>query len=289
MTAPSAADWAPFEIVIFDCDSTLSTVEGIDELARWAGREAEVADLTRRAMDGELALETIYSRRLELLNPTREHVRRLSQLYQTTIIPDAPAVIQALHAAGRAVYIVSGGLAEGVRAFGQWLGVPAERIFAVELEYNQLAGRWWEAWRHPAGRNPAEHYLAHDGGPLTMGQGKAEIIHRLRAARRGRALLVGDGTSDLEAGAAVDLFVGFGGAVNRPRVRAAAPVFLPMLELAPIVPLALARPGGPSAEHAALHQRGLDLIRTGQVLFQDSAARAALLTRLGLPAALIPE
>lgn len=277
---PAAADWAPFEIVIFDCDSTLAAVEGIDELARWAGREPEVAELTRRAMDGELPLERVYSRRLELLQPTREHIRRLSQLYQATVIPDAPAVIQALQAAERQVFIVSGGLAEGVRAFGAWLGLPEAHIQAVEVEYNQLAGRWWEAWKHPGGRNPDERYLAHDGGPLTIGQGKAEVIRRLRQGRRGRALLVGDGVSDLEASAAVDLFVGFGGVIDRERVRAAAPVFLPAPELAPVLPLALARPEAP-AGHAGLYARGRQLIQAGAVAFAEPARRAALLARLG--------
>lgn len=259
---------APFEIVIFDCDSTLCAVEGIDELARWLGKEAEIAELTRRAMNGELPLEAVYSRRLELLQPTREHLQRLAQLYRDTIIPDAAAVISALRQLGREVFIVSGGLAEGVRDFGIWLGLPEANIHAVEVEYNQLAGRWWETWKHPAGRNPHERYLTHDGGPLTVGKGKAEIIRKLRRRQRGRALLVGDGTSDLEAGEAVDLFVGFGGVISRERVRAAAPVFIHVAELAPVLPLALGRAEVPAAFHD-LYARGLSLIRDGQVTFQN--------------------
>jgi phosphoserine phosphatase len=259
----------PFEIVIFDCDSTLSTVEGIDELARWVGKEAEVAELTNRAMNGELPLEAVYSRRLELLRPTREHLQRLAQLYRDTVIPDAAAVIHALRQLGREVFIVSGGLAEGVREFGLWLGLPEAHIHAVEVEYNQLAGRWWETWKHPGGRNLHERYLTHDGGPLTVGKGKAEIIRRLRRQQRGRALLVGDGTSDLEAGEAVDLFVGFGGVVSRERVRAAAPVFIHAPELAPVLPLTLGRAEVPSL-FEDLYTRGLDLIREGRVTFRRS-------------------
>jgi len=258
---------APFEIVIFDCDSTLCAVEGIDELARWVGKEAEVAELTERAMNGELPLEAVYSRRLELLQPTREHLHRLAQLYRDTCLPDAAAVIAALRQLGLEVFIVSGGLAEGVRDFGLWLGLPETNIHAVEVEYNQLAGRWWETWKHPGGRNPHERYLTHDGGPLTVGKGKAEIIRKLRRRRRGRALLVGDGSSDLEASEAVDLFVGFGGVVSRERVRAAAPVFIHVAELAPVLPLALGRAEVP-ASLRGLYLRGLSLIREGQVSFR---------------------
>lgn len=280
-TTPLApADWAPFEIVIFDCDSTLCTIEGIDELARWVGKEAEVADLTKRAMNGELPLEAVYSRRLELLNPTREHIQRLGRLYQESLLPDARPVIDGLRQMGCAVYIVSGGLAEGVRDFGQWLGLPDDHVFAVEVEYNQLAGRWWEAWKHPGGQNPDERYLTHDAGPLTIGRGKAEIIHRIRRARRGRAMLVGDGTSDLEAGEAVDVFVGFGGVISRERVREAAPAFIHAAELAPVLPLALARPEVPAALRP-LYQRGIQLIQEGQVTFREADRREGLLRTVG--------
>ena len=45
-----------FNAVCFDCDSTLSRIEGIDELGRNAGCEAEIAELTNAAMDGKIAL-----------------------------------------------------------------------------------------------------------------------------------------------------------------------------------------------------------------------------------------
>ncbi len=282
---PYAQDWSPFETVIFDCDSTLSTIEGIDELARWAGKEAEVAALTDRAMNGELPLEQVYTRRLEMINATRENVERLAQLYRDTLVADARDVIGALQADGRQVFIVSGGLAKGVRDFGVWLGLPEERIHAVELEYNQLAGNWWETWRHPAGRNLNEQILGHDGGPLTIGRGKAEIIRRLRGSASGRAMLIGDGGSDLEASEAVDLFVGFGGVVARPKVAAGARVFIRAATLAPILPLALARPEGPTG-YSELYARGIAAVADpASVVFQYAELRAAALRRVGLAAA----
>lgn len=280
--APARADWAPFEIVIFDCDSTLSAIEGIDELARWVGREEEVTALTNQAMNGEIPLENVYGRRLELLQPTRDHIRRIGQLYRDHIQPEAEGVIAALLALGRAVFIVSGGLAEPVQDFGLSLGLPAQHIHAVEMEYNQLSGRWWETWKHPNGRNPDERYLVHDGGPLTMGKGKAQIIRKIRAAHPGRAMLIGDGTSDLEAGEAVDLFVGFGGVVAREKVLARAPVFLHAPSLAPILPLALARPIAEPAQAASIYQLGRHLLAEGKVTFQDPLAQAGLFQRLGL-------
>lgn len=279
---PVFTHWMPFEVIIFDCDSTLSTVEGIDEVARWLGKDAEVAELTRRAMDGELPLEAVYGQRLELLTPTRDQLRRLAQRYHDTLSRDAAAVIAALQRRGREVFIVSGGLAEGVREFGVRLGLPEDHVYAVEIEYNQLAGRWWETWKHPRGQNPGEQYLSHDGGPLTLRKGKADLIRELRRRVRGRAMLVGDGVSDLEAGPAVDLFVGFGGVVSRERVRAEAEVFIHAASLAPVLPLALGQAGAPAAD-AEVMARGIALLTDG-VTFRNAEARAGLLRQLSAPA-----
>src|SRR5437773_7727930 len=276
------ADWAPFELIIFDCDSTLSAIEGIDELARWQGRTQQVAELTNRAMNGDVPLESVYGERLELLKPTREQLRQLGQLYRRHLLPGADQVIAALQAAGRQVFIVSGGLAEAVIDFGTALHVPADHIHAVGMDYDELSGRWWEPWRHPRGRNPDERYLAHDGGPLTMGGGKIGIIQSIRARHRGRAMLIGDGSSDLEAGVAVDLFVGFGGVVARERVAAKAEVFIHAADLSPVLPLALGRDVLPGV-FAALFQSGLTCLAGDQVTFQNPPQREALLRRLTTP------
>jgi phosphoserine phosphatase len=92
-------------------------------------------------------------------------------------------------------------------------------------------------------------------------------------------MLIGDGTSDLEAGEAVDLFVGYGGVIARERVRAGADVFIACQSLAPILPLALARPAAPP-EHGTLYAEGVRLIQQGQVSFRDAKAHEGLLDRV---------
>lgn len=227
----------PVDDVFFDCDSTLSTVEGIDELARLKGVEARIVELTNAAMDGRIPLQEVYAERLRLLSPTRADMRVVEDAYKHTTVPDARETIEALHACGRRVFIVSGGLADAVTGFGLWLGVPRERIHAVGLSYNQLSGRWWEYQRCADG-NPEETYLVYDESPLTQQHGKVDVIRRLREHGR-RAMLVGDGASDLAAAHAVDVFVGFGGVVARPVVAANAPVFLRSASIAPVLLLAL--------------------------------------------------
>src|SRR5262245_45909312 len=102
----------PVDDVFFDCDSTLSTIEGIDELARLKGVEARIVELTNAAMDGQIPLQEVYAERLRLLAPTRADMRAIEDAYKKTVVPDARETIAALHELGRRVFIVRGGLAD---------------------------------------------------------------------------------------------------------------------------------------------------------------------------------
>src|SRR6185295_7689057 len=137
--------WTSFDLIFFDCDSTLSTIEGIDELAKLKGKEMRVSVLTNKAMNGDLALEQVYGKRLKAIRPTRGQLKEIEELYYQTIVEDARDVIAALQFMGRHVFIISGGLVDAVRGFGRRLGVASENIRAVELEYNELSGEWWRS------------------------------------------------------------------------------------------------------------------------------------------------
>ena len=271
--------WPHYEHVFFDCDSTLTAVEGIDVLAESVGKRQRVEVLTQAAMDGQLDLGDVYDKRLRAVRPTQQQVLDIRRSYKRHVVEDAARVVTALQGLGHKVYIISGGLAEPVEEFGIYLGIPRERIRAVGLIYNDLSGHWWE-------KNDERRYLAHQEGALTVSSGKAQIVRELLGGQRGRSLLVGDGYSDLLAGAAVDLFVGYGGVVARPKVQAAAPAYISCPSLAPLLPLA----GGPAAlrilrawpmHYQTLSTKALYLIHTGVVTFNDehleSRFRAAFL------------
>jgi phosphoserine phosphatase len=241
--------------IFFDCDSTLSTIEGIDELARMRGVEARIVELTNAAMDGRIPLQDVYAERLRLLSPRRADMRAVEEAYKRTVVPDAREVIAALQRLGKRVLIVSGGLADAVTGFGVWLGVSRRDIFAVGLSYNALTGRWWDYQSHPQG-NPDEEYLVYDDSALTTQNGKVDVIRAARTKGR-RAMLVGDGSSDLAAAHAVDRFVGYCGVVARPLVRANAPIVLSSASLAPILLLA-SRDG--EGEDLAVKQRARSIV-----------------------------
>ncbi len=263
-----------FRIVFFDCDSTLTTIEGIDELARLKGQSDHIADLTRRAMEGEIRLEEVFAARLELLRPTRADLHRIAQAYRDTIVLDARETIAALQAAGCEVYVVSGGLLPAVQEFARWLGLPGRNVRAVPIEFDQLAGKWWRYDLDRYGGNPDERYLGLPPTPLIETQGKRTIIAEISGSER-RTMLVGDGITDLEARDAVKLFVGFGGVVRRERVALEAEVFVESGSLAPVIALALSREDVEKlrgSEHARVLGRGLELIEQRRVQFHSPTA-----------------
>lgn len=268
--------WSSYDLIFFDCDSTLSSIEGIDELAKFKGKEQRVAVLTQKAMDGDLDLAEVYGKRLQAIRPTRGQLKAIEERYYETLVPDAQAVLDALRALGKQVFIISGGLAEPVRGLGVRLGVQPENIRAVELEYNQLAGNWWRYYE-PSERNH-QTYLDYDDGPLTVSSGKPMIVRELANGKRGRKMMIGDGASDLATRAVVDLFVGFGGVVARQKVRDEADVFVSVNSLAPILPLAAGLHGYLKVlgtPHQPVFERGLRLIREAGISIKNPDLQSA--------------
>lgn len=257
---PESTRWTSFDLIFFDCDSTLSTIEGIDELAKLKGKEWRIGVLTEKAMNGDLDLEEVYGKRLKAIRPTRGQLKAIEERYWETIVPDVQAVLDALRFLNKQVFIISGGLAEPVRGFGQRLGVPPQNIRAVEVEYNQLSGNWWE-YHEPQTRH-RQTYLDYDEGPLTVTSGKPNIIRELSQGKHGRRLMVGDGSSDLATREVVDLFVGFGGVVARDKVQREADVFIHSDSIAPILPLA----AGPSGYERVIGTSQQDIFDKGIAL-----------------------
>ena len=222
MTAADAPP--PYAGVVFDCDSTLCAVEGIEELARLAGRHVEeLALLTSRAMEGELRLEEVYGRRLALVRPTAAEVAQVGRRYRETLLPGARELVAALRFLGKRVLVVSGGLAPAVRDVARELGLADADARAVEVRFD-AAGSY-------AGFDAAS--------PLARAGGKLDVLRELGAELRGPLALVGDGATDLEAAPAAARFVAFGGVVRRPAVFAGAAVRAEDPDLSALAPLLL--------------------------------------------------
>lgn len=228
-----------FRTVLFDCDSTLSAIEGIDELAVRCREDVE--RLTDAAMRGRIPLEEVYGRRLSLVRPSRAALERLGNQYVARLVPDAVETIRALQAAGVDVRIISGGLLPAVLAVAGAVGVPPGRVAAVDITFNDDGS-----------------YADFDvTSPLAATGGKRLAIERWNVDRP--AIMVGDGTTDLEARPAVDLFVAFAGVVERPNVVQAADVVIRANSLAPLLPIVLHVDELVRTPHHSVYERGAAL------------------------------
>jgi phosphoserine phosphatase len=200
-----------FRSVLLDVDSTLAALEGIDWLAARRGPDvvARVAELTDRAMRGEIALESVYGERLGLVRPDRADILALADAYAAATVPGAREAVARLNGAGVRVALLSGGIRQALIPFARALGVPAEDVHAVDVVVD-MGGAY---------------YAFDAGSPLTTQDGKRVVAERLLADADsfGRpALAVGDGATDLAMRPAVDAFAAFTGVVRRdPVVRGA--------------------------------------------------------------------
>lgn len=230
-----------FRTVLFDCDSTLTSVEGIDRLGE--GRP-ELAALTAAAMSGRARLEDVYRARLEIVKPGREAVARLAAEYLENVVADARAVIGALSRAGVGVHVVSGGVLSAVGYFAGSLGLAPDSVHAVDVRFDDEGA-----------------YAGFDeASPLTRSGGKEALIRELSPRLARPTLLVGDGVTDLEAASAVDLFVAYAGVVDRPAVSDGARVVIRSPSLAPVLPLALPEESDVTEADRALYRKGVALM-----------------------------
>ena len=202
------------KLICFDCDSTLSSIEGIDELARLRGPDVfkRIEKMTEDAMNGLIRIEDVFGLRLKAINPTRADAAGVGRRYIETVEPTAKATIERLRSRGWTPVIVSGGFRQIIQPLAEHLGVA--RIEAVDLAFA-----------------PDGTYDGFDASfPTTRSGGKPEIISSLRAELSPeKVVMVGDGASDLETLPVVDLFIGFGGYVARDKVKRNSPAFVTSL------------------------------------------------------------
>jgi len=191
-------------LLFIDCDSTLTVAEGIDELARARGEDvfSQVVALTESAMNGEIPISEVFSRRMEMIRPDRALCERVASRCVDEMVPGAAGLIVEAKQHGWLPVIVSGGFIPVIEPLARLLGI--EHVEAVPVLFDE-----------------AGHYLDYGREfPTTRNHGKNEVIRDWKQAMLPRkVVMIGDGVSDLETAEDVDLFIGFGGVAARDKVR----------------------------------------------------------------------
>ncbi len=237
----------PLDAVIFDCDGTLSSIEGIDELARNNGAGEKVRALTEEAMGKTGINPSLYRQRLDLVKPTQEQVIALGMEYFSHRVPDLEATLSLLKQLNKSIYIISAGLTPAVTIFGKLLQIPASNIFAVNIDFDDQ-GRFIDF---------------NQKSPLVTKEGKRLIVTQIKAQHE-RLAFIGDGLNDCAAADLVTRFIGYGGNFYRENIAALCDYYIKTKSMASLLPLILTE-----NECQSLDKQGQGLIRQGLKAIAD--------------------
>ncbi len=181
---------ADFRLLAMDMDSTLISIECIDEIADFAGRKAEVAAVTAAAMRGEIDWPESLRRRVAALGGLEESA--LQRVYDERLRfnPGAEELLGAARRLGIKTLLVSGGFTYFTDRVRDRLGLDYAYSNVLAVEEGRLAGS--------------------TTGPLVDAAGKAGHLRRLKAELGigpAQVLAIGDGANDLpmmaEAGTSI--------------------------------------------------------------------------------------
>ena len=197
---------ADFGLVAMDMDSTLITIECIDEIADMQGLKPRVAEITEAAMRGELDFAESLKRRVALLEGLEASA--LERVYEERlrISPGGEAMLRAVQAAGLKTLLVSGGFTFFTERLQRRLGLDYAHANVLEVENGVLTGRV--------------------AGGIVDADEKMRTVQRVCAdigIDTRRAIVMGDGANDLKMMGVAGLSVAFRA---KPVVRAQADVAL---------------------------------------------------------------
>jgi phosphoserine phosphatase len=207
-------DGVPRFLVVLDADSTLLEDEVIELLADAAGTRPLVAEITERAMRGEIDFAESLRERVATLAGLGADVFDVARA-GVTVTNGARELVGGVHAAGGRVGVVSGGFHEVLDPFAEGLGLDHCRANRLEVVDGALTGRVL--------------------GAVIDANAKAAALREWAAAADvpvARTVAVGDGANDLVMMGVAGLAVAFDA---KPRVRAEADVVVDRRDLSPVL------------------------------------------------------
>lgn len=188
-------------LLIADMDSTMITVECIDELADYAGIKPQIAEITERAMRGELGFESALRERVALLKGLDADAIDRCRIDRVRIMPGAVALVRTMKARGARTLLVSGGFTRFTGPVAREIGFDADVANVLEIADGALTGT-------------VETPI------VDAARKRAELEQAIAAGiDRARTLAVGDGANDIPMIEGAGLGVAYHA---KPKTRAAA-------------------------------------------------------------------
>ncbi len=127
-------------LLIADMDSTMITVECIDELADYAGIKPQIADITERAMRGELDFAGALHERVALLKGLPDSAIDQCRVERVRVMPGAKALVRTMKARGARTLLVSGGFTRFTGPIAAEIGFDAHVANVLEIADGALLG-----------------------------------------------------------------------------------------------------------------------------------------------------
>ena len=187
---PESARLTDFGLVVMDMDSTLITIECIDEIADLMGIKPQVAAVTAATMRGELDFIESITRRVALFAGLPEDLLARVYAERLKLSPGAERLLETLRRNGIHTFLVSGGFTFFTARLQSRLALDGAHANVLEIEDGKITGRLL--------------------GEIVDAEGKARALREARdrlGLKREQVLAIGDGANDLkmlaEAGASV--------------------------------------------------------------------------------------
>lgn len=168
------------KMLLADMDSTMIEQECIDELADEAGVGVRVAEITARAMNGELDFEAALKERVGLLKGLNSGLIDTVLNDRITLMPGGPSLLATMKANGSYAALVSGGFTAFTSAIAARLGFDENRANTLLIEDGNLTGE--------------------PGHPILGQQAKVDALNEITARlglQHSDVIAVGDGANDL--------------------------------------------------------------------------------------------
>lgn len=179
-------------LLLADMDSTIITVECIDELADFVGLKDQVSAITERAMNGELDFDEAFRIRVAMLKGLSENVLQQTFNDRVKLTPGARTLIQTLKANGAYTALVSGGFTFFTSRVREQVGFDMDDSNKLLFENGVLTGEASE--------------------PILNSEAKLNNLNRLLKElnlERSQSIAIGDGANDIPMIEAAGLGVSF--------------------------------------------------------------------------------
>lgn len=189
-------------LFVADMDSTMITVECIDELADYAGLKAQIAEVTERAMRGELDFAEALASRVALLKGLAESVIEQCRTERVKLMGGARELVGTLGARGARTILVSGGFIPFAVPVGREIGFDLEIANVLHVADGKLAGT-------------VEQPI------VDAARKRSELLGAIDALRiaPAQSIAIGDGANDIPMIEAAGLGIAYHA---KPKTRAAA-------------------------------------------------------------------